>query len=117
MTALEWLKARYKREFLLLILNDLQAQRVMIAWTIEHPEFKDFELPKKYEPASIKSKIWEYVDYRHIEALAESTRLPFTHVLKIFNSLRAAELIYPDGTIPAEAHNVMIAEIQKGRTK
>lgn len=114
MTAIEFIKKRLGGlEALLLIKGDLRAQRVLVAWTLykpPQPKSLNDTVQESSDPKDVARVLWEEVgeiDISHLAALAD---IPVSKLTQIFWRLCQAGLIWPDGTVSANAQKILLAE-------
>jgi hypothetical protein len=111
--ALDVVKANLKNaEALILIMNDVVAKKVMVAWRIYGPEFADPEFNSKLDLRVQLARLWEGVGPIDMNRLAEIAGVPMTRAVKAFARLRAAHLIWPDGSSTEDARRIVIADVQ-----
>lgn len=114
-TALDFIKTTFEnrnRESLILIINDDLAKRVLIAWTLYQPTLKDFDIKATDNPIIVLDRLWApTLKEMDIERLALIAGVPSTRAAKIFDRLRVAALIFPDGTAAPNALSVVRAEV------
>lgn len=82
-----------------LISDDLVAQKVLIGWSRYRPDFKDSPLKKGENSYAALGRLWEEVGPIDFPRLALLSGVPETRAAKSFERLRAANLVWPDGTI------------------
>src|SRR5262245_38244170 len=60
MNALELVKERFlnNREGLVLAIHDPEAKKVLVAWTMYQPEWKDFEVASHDNPLIVLHRLW-----------------------------------------------------------
>jgi|SRR3972149_2916854 len=111
-TAIEALRREHRKENLMLIIDDQDAQFIMIAWTILHPDFADFPVDESAAAKKVWADAWEStLQNVDIKALASLANVPERTALESFHRLRTANLIYPDGTISDDAMTIIRAEV------
>jgi len=112
MSSLPILKlALRSQESLILIMNDVMAKRVAVAWKIYRPAFKEPAAKSGEDAYDSIARFWEGVGAINFDRLAEIAGLPVTKVTKAFARLKAANLIWPDGTMSDEARKIIVGDI------
>jgi hypothetical protein len=113
MTALELVKSNQTfGESLLLIIDDLPAQRVVAAWqTLGHHNV-DRPLKAKENYESAAASLWAKAHESFSMAeLATQADLPLSRCERIFYRLVRAAIIYPDGTISKLAKDLLAGQV------
>jgi len=111
MSAIATIKNRFSSvTSVLLIRGDEEAHKLLIAWTIYGPSFKDSPMQKGENEATALVRLWEEVGPINFKRLGEISGLPETRAEKTFKRLASALLLWPDGTVAAHAWNVLIGE-------
>lgn len=109
MTAIELIKSPDTTRALILFIKDDHAHRVIGAWEMMGIKCTDFPL-RTYDGnfANVHEKLWRsaMVD---IDALAFQADVPGSRCEKLFQRLKKANIIYPDGTISAPANNLIVS--------
>ncbi len=96
-------------EALIFIMNDLPSKQVLVAWTLCYPEFKDSPVRSNESPRGAIERYWEEVN-PDIDRLAAIAGIPVTKTKKIFDRLRAAYLVWPNGTVDGDALSIVVGE-------
>lgn len=113
MSAIESVKAALSSvDSIVLIVDDFEAQKVLVAWKLYKPlvKFADSPLRKKEDPISALRRLWEEVGAINTKELAKRAGgVPETRVARIFDRLRASFLVWPDGTIANDANTIVTA--------
>jgi hypothetical protein len=113
MTGLELIKATFQsRESLMLLVRDEELKKVLVAWTMYRPEFKDFAIRSSDNPIIVLGRLWGSVGPVDFPRLADIAGVPETRTQKFFERLRAAGLAYPDGTINKFAMAALRLELE-----
>ncbi len=108
--ALEYVKAKLnKDESVNLVLDDEEAKKVLSAWRVLPIAVKDFNVRDTVEPLAVLATLWTHAAFK-MEELSVLSTVPETRLLMIFNRLRAAYLIWPDGSISDLALKVLNAD-------
>ncbi len=112
MTAIERIKSVQRGlESLVLVVDDIEAQRVMIAWTYYRPAVSDYSPGKKETVEAMAARLWAKVspvDFKKLGALAS---VPASRCESAFYRLKMAGLVYPDGTISGPATDLLRGQI------
>ncbi len=112
MSSLPVLKlALRSQESIILIMNDGVAKRVAVAWKIYRPTFKEPATKAGEDVYATIERFWSSLNPINFDRLGEIAGLPVTKVVKAFARLRAANLIWPDGTMSEEARKIIVGEI------
>jgi hypothetical protein len=113
MTALQSIKLAFEnREALLFLINDKRTQKIMVAWTLyfaKEPTFTHIE--PLGNPQATLDLLWDDVGDVDFARLSEIADVPLTKAVDVFERLRAARLVFPDGTIPEGAMRIVRAEV------
>ncbi len=105
------LHKKFEREdAVVLVMNDLDALKVMEAWIIKHPPLTDRPLKKNEDPQDALAALWEQVIPDFIE-ISRIAKLPMNTAVEIFARLRVSRLIYPDGTAHKNAFDALKGEL------
>jgi hypothetical protein len=99
------------QESLILIMNDMLAKKVAVAWKIYRPAFKETTGKSGEDIHASIDRLWEGVGPINFDRLAQIAGQPVTHVTKAFLRLRAANLIWPDGTISDETRKIILGDV------
>ncbi len=99
------------QESIILIMNDDIAKRVAVAWKIYRPDFKERAGKSKEDAYEGIARLWNGIGQVDFDRLAMIAGLPVTKVAKAFGRLRAANIIWPDGTMSEEARKIIVGEI------
>ncbi len=110
-TALTEIKETENREALLFLLDDLDAKKVLVAWTLYRPVFRDRARVKKESIVEAYWALWEESDEVDIARLSNVAGVPYQTTLVCFERFKHARLIYPDGTISESALQIVRAEV------
>jgi len=110
MTIVQGLKANEERNthLLTLIINDDDAKKLLVGWTLYRPRNKDRELGAGERLDMAAKKIWPRVDF---ERLSRLSGVAWRSALEIFPRLREAGLVYPDGTANEQALRIIRGEV------
>jgi hypothetical protein len=110
MAALALIKTQFASVLdVLLLRGDVIAEKVLIAWRRYPREaFQDSPLRKDETPLAALDRLWEEVGPINFQKLSVIAGLPRTRVEKSFEHLRAAMIVWPDGTIAGDAMNLLI---------
>ncbi len=112
MKSLDAIKASLEtREALILIMNDAEAKRVMVAWTIYAPSFADPEFNPKLDLRKQLARLWEEAGTIDIDRLAQIAGVPVTRAGRTFVRLKVANLIWPDGSMAREARKIILGDV------
>lgn len=111
-TVLAAIKAVESQESLLLIADDLDAMKVMAAWLIHAPVYTDRDLKEGETAINALRECWSTCKY-DLMRLSDVANVPLNTTREIFNRLKEARLIYPDGTIPVDAKKIVRSEIPR----
>jgi hypothetical protein len=111
MTALELIKSIEQYESLILVIDDLDAQKVMAAWQIYHPPFKDRPIRKGETASDIWLSLWNSIEPIQFKLVSDDSGVPFASVCVLFRRLQNAHLIYPDGTISPNAKKLLTTAV------
>lgn len=112
MSSLAVIKQALQRpEALILVMNDFLAKKVSVAWELYQPEPAFVETAPRKGETSRKTleRYWQELN-PDLNELAAIAGLPVTRVMKIFKQLRAAYIIWPDGTISHDVQATIIGE-------
>ncbi len=90
-------------------MNDFEAKKILVAWTLYAPTFKETAALKN-EDIKVTLLRWWLELKPKIEIVAAIAGIPFTRAQKIFSRLQAAYLVWPDGTIASDAQTIIIGE-------
>lgn len=96
-TVLQAAKATESPNSLIFILHDINAMKVIEAWHQADPKFVDRPFREGEKLDAALEEIWLGCEV-DLVSLADKTPLSLNLVSDIFNRLRKARLIYPDGT-------------------
>jgi len=97
--ALEYVKTKLtKDESVNLVLEDEEAKKVLSAWRVLPLTVKDFNVRDTVDPVAVLATLWAHASV-NIAELSKLSTIPETRAKTIFERLRAAYLIWPDGTI------------------
>jgi len=117
MTAIEAAKRLDTLHSLILIMGDMDAKKVLIAWTLYGAKCKDITLKGNagFErlTASAKSMlemVWETVEV-DFERLSVLAGIPFATTMQIFQRLKEARIIFPDGTATDNAMVIVKSDV------
>ncbi len=111
MTALEITKSVEQYESLILIMDDLDAQKLMAAWQLYRPAFTDRAVRKGETVDDLWEKLWESVEPIQYKKLSDDSGVPYATVCVLFRRLMNARLIYPDGTISPNAKKLLTTAV------
>lgn len=112
MSSLPVLKlALRSQEAIILIMNDVVAKRTAVAWKIYRPDFKEPAGKAGESVYDSIERLWDSLGEIDFDRLAEIAGLPVTKVAKAFARLRAANLIWPDGSMSEEARKIIVGDI------
>jgi hypothetical protein len=112
LTALELVKSRLKSyEALYLIMDDVQAKKVMVGWMQYFPTCRDFPVKEADDPHGALARLWESLGPLDWEKLAARAKAPASRVKREFERLRAVHLVWPDGTIDSNALVLIQTEV------
>jgi hypothetical protein len=110
-SALESIKTTEARETLLLVMEDVDAKKLMVAWTLYRPEFKDRPLAKDESLDNAWINLWDSIGYINYNKLAQLAGIPYQTAIITFSRLRDCHLIFPDGSISLNAKNIIASEV------
>ena len=111
MTALEVVKADLQNHTaILLIKYDPAAKKLLVAWTIYAPRCSDFVIRGTENAKDLIARLWSESLPIDMPTLSAIAGIPQTRAQVIFDRLRAANLIWPDGTIPGNVESLLIGE-------
>jgi nucleoid-associated protein YgaU len=99
-------------EPLIFVKDDVEAKRLLVAWTLYQPNFTDSDLHEDTPPKTALALLWvdqEPVDY---DRLGQIAGLPYLTTRKLFQRLTLAHLVYPDGSISKNARIIIQAEMR-----
>jgi hypothetical protein len=99
------------QEALILVMNDAVAKKVMVAWKIYGPTFADPEFKPRVELRAQLARLWEEVGPIDMDRLAEIAGVPATRAARAFARLKAAHLIWPDGSSSEEARRIVLGDV------
>lgn len=112
MMMLELLKSQPPgAETLVLIISDVEAQRVMMAWTFYGPDTVDYPTRRKETAGRAWTRLWEAVEPVDFEELARLSNVPQTRCERIFYRLKRSNLVYPDGTMAGVATQLLSGQM------
>ncbi len=112
MTTLSVIKAALQmQEALILVMNDIEAKKIAVAWKIYDPDFKDSEYRQNIDHRIQLAHLWEEVGEIDINRLAEIAGVPVTRAAKAFARLKAARLIWPDGSMSTEVTKIIAGDV------
>ena len=112
MTALELLKSKPpSHATLTLITGDVAAQKVLMAWTIYKPSFKDRPLRRREGFDDAWWNTWNTLRDMDFDELAKLSGVPSTLAAIVFYRLKRANLIYPDGTAALVAIELLTGQV------
>ena len=115
MTILDSIRSAESPDALYLILDDVDAKKVMIAWTlVPHHPFMDRERKKNESLDLALSDLWTQVAV-DMDELTKASELPLQVTVLKFNRLKKIKLVYPDGSVPSEARKLIRSEINSYR--
>ncbi len=92
-------------------MDDAVAKKTAVAWKIYRPTFKEPSAKAGEDEHTMIARFWEGVGPIDFDRLANIAGLPVTKVTKAFARLRAANLIWPDGSMSDEARKIIVGEI------
>jgi hypothetical protein len=110
MMALDFVKGSLARkESLILIIQDTEAQRVLAAWQVytRPAAYIDFVVGNNSVAEEVSARLWKQapaVDFRRLSVLAN---VPETRTQKAFNRVREAYLLWPDGTVSPDVARLL----------
>ena len=110
-SAIAEIKEVENREALLFLLDDLDAKKVLVAWTLYRPEFRDRARGKKESVLEAFWNLWDESEPVDFARLSKVAGVPYQTTLVSFERFRHARLVYPDGTISESALNIVRAEV------
>ncbi len=112
MNALQVIKASLEmQEALILVMNDVEAKKVAVAWKIYEPPFVDSEYRSRDDTRTQLARLWEGVGPIDLNRLAEIAGVPVTRATKAFARLKAARLIWPDGSMSMEVRKIIAGDV------
>ncbi len=112
MTTLPILKAALQmQEALILVMNDVEAKKVAVAWKIYDPSFTDSEYKQKEDHRIQLLRLWERVEPIDMSRLAEIAGVPLTRAAKAFARLKASRLIWPDGSMSLDVRKIIAGDV------
>ena len=96
---LVWFKENERPETVLLIAEDSQMEKILVAWSsISVKPAEEVSLPEGATESEIWNWLWRNTVYSRDELLAKSTIAEFVLEKKL-NALIGNRILYPDGTI------------------
>lgn len=109
MNALEAIKLELSAvEAVILIVDDPLAQKVLVGWSLYRPPpFPDAPLKKNETSESALRRLWEAVGAIDFTRLALLSGVPASKAERSFERLRAANLLWPDGTVMSNALTII----------
>ncbi len=112
MNALSILKSDLQmQEALILVMNDVVAKKVAVAWKIYEPSFTDSEYRSKEDNRTQLDRLWEGIGPIDMSRLSEIAGVPMTRTVKAFARLKAARLIWPDGSMSMEVRKIIAGDV------
>lgn len=93
---------------LVFVIDDILAEKVLIAWTF-YPitTFKDSTLRKGETLRAGLSRLWDELGAIDFDELASTAGVPVTKTQRIFKRLKTTLLVWPDGSIIPLAHTIV----------
>lgn len=110
-SALEAVKSTEMRETLLLVMDDPDAKKLLVAWTLYKPTFREVPLLKDETLDLAWTRLWDSIGYLNFNKLSQLAGVPYQTTILTFSRLRDCRLIYPDGTINKHAHAIIATEV------
>ncbi|SRR5216684_4108884 len=112
MTALEAMKSVRRLESLVLFLDNPNAKKVLAAWTLYRTQCKDRPLQPNETPDQAYWTLWLESAEVEYPVLAETAGVPLNACVSLFDRLKQARQIFPDGTITQDAMAILQAEVR-----
>lgn len=109
-TALELVKSVDSREALHPFLDDKSAKDVLSAWTFQRRAFTDRPLKENETYYEAFDALWLTSQEVDFAQLSNDADVPMLNCKRIFDRLKSARLIFPDGTLSASASMLLRAE-------
>lgn len=113
MNAIELLKNQKRPELLYLLMRDVEAKRVLVAWTIYghvDPKRNDIDDDSQFE--KMVEATWFQTTSVNPHRLANLAGLSVGMAEKKHDLLKELGLIYPDGTASDDAVKIIRAEVE-----
>lgn len=111
-SAIAYFKERESAEAILLVIDNHDAKKVLVAWTMYPLEYNETTIGKNESDAEAWERIWYYVYPIHHEKIARIAGVPYSSTLQAWNMLRTCRLIYPDGTISKNCQAIIATEVK-----
>lgn len=114
--AIEAIKESENLQVLMLIMDDPDAKLMLAAWTVypieKLPSSLLRPLEKNETPLSAYWRLWkDCAGLVDVEKLSRISGIPFQSTLIIFDRLKIARMVYPDGTINLNALKILQTEV------
>ena len=110
MNLLELAKQNETPESVFIFMDDVDSKKIMAAWLLFKPVYKDREASANDQQNAF-NHAWNIAGNIDMYRLADLADLPLMTTRDKFNRLKAAGILYPDGTIHRVAQRLMLSEI------